>query len=195
MAEMTVRELIYERKQGVPTEAARERAERRKQGLPLDAPLGQRPQSGGGAAGGGGGEGRGGERGGGGGGGGGGDDDDDGPPLTLWEEERMRREDEEEALHGPRLAGDDDEGGAEGAFAPQLRFDEDGNMVVDESSLSVTAGRATRLQHTGQVEDAERLGVTSSSYLSRAPSTSWSAADTAAFYEALRGRRHSGEPW
>jgi len=97
----------------------------------------------------------------------------------------MRREDEDEALHGPRLAGDD-EGGAEGAFAPQLRFDEDGNMVVDESSLSVTAGRATRLQHTGQVEDAERLGVTSSSYLSRAPSTSWSVADTAAFYEALR---------
>jgi len=104
--------------------------------------------------------------------------------LAAWEEEQMRLEDEAQMEHGPMLEGDVPTASA--AFAPQLRFDASGRIIVDQETLQVTANRAARAVVAGQVEEESGLGVTSSAYMHRAPSTAWALADTYSFFEALR---------
>eukprot|EP00962_Isochrysis_galbana_P014136 scaffold4028_cov122-Isochrysis_galbana.AAC.2 len=180
MIEMTVRELIHERKQGVPTSSALARAGRRR----VAAGNGTGDGAGGGAGADGsasgatesdgtGGPARGSSAGRGG-----------GDHLAAWEEEQMRLEDEAQMEHGPMLEGDVPTASA--AFAPQLRFDASGRIIVDQETLQVTANRAARAVVAGQVEEESGLGVTSSAYMHRAPSTAWALADTYSFFEALR---------
>jgi hypothetical protein len=104
--------------------------------------------------------------------------------LSYWEEEQMRLDDEADIEHGPLLEGDVPPPSA--AFAPQLRFDADGNIILDADTLQVTANRAARSGPAGQIEEEPSVGITSSAYMHRAPSTAWATADTYSFFEALR---------
>lgn len=86
-------------------------------------------------------------------------------------------------------ADDDDDGGV---VAPQVRIDENGEIVIDQSSLFVPATNSNSNddQFTGFVSTIEdgRLGshISSASFKKRESSSKWSSAESARFYEALR---------
>eukprot|EP00965_Chrysotila_dentata_P034488 1147709-Pleurochrysis_carterae.AAC.1 len=69
----------------------------------------------------------------------------------------MEAEDLDEVLHGPRLQTDDEFGEMAGTapmgFTPQLRII-DGQMVLDEASLQVTASRESGVQLQARCGDA-----------------------------------------
>ena len=129
---------------------------------------------------------------------------------------RAQQAAEEEALLGPRLAGDDDDhddeeshddedmdgneseadADADGAsgematdetpgFTPQLRI-VNGQIVLDEESLHVTAQPVATERLAAIVEEDMGAGVTSASYLNRSPSMPWSKEETEAFLSSLR---------
>ena len=196
MEEMSVRELICERTQGVPMSSARVVRSRNRRN-PGDArpplsveglvPDGVFPM-----------------------GGGGGRSFVFARDAEEAAELRAQQEAEEEALHGPQLAEGDDDAGEEGAagtaggvvqaelaegdgtadaggsgFTPQLRI-VDGRIVLDEASLHVTAQPAQTENLAPTIEEETGAGVTSASYLNRAPSLPWSADETKRFLDALR---------
>jgi hypothetical protein len=177
MIEMTVRELIHERKQGIPTSAALARSGRRRAGTAGEGegangrPAGVTDgDDGGGVAGagsvsGGSGAARGGAAGGGVAGSGAvGSGSSAGPSggngsagcgssgassaragasarassdhFSLWEKEQMRLDDLAEMENGPMLEGDAP--GERAAFAPQLRFDSAGQIILDVDTLQVS---------------------------------------------------------
>lgn len=85
--------------------------------------------------------------------------------------------------------GVDDDGGV---VAPQVRIDENGEIVIDKSSLFVSATNSNSNddQFTGFVSTVEdgRLGsqISSASFKKRESSTKWSSTESKRFYEALR---------
>ena len=88
--------------------------------------------------------------------------------------------DEEEAVEDCA----DHESDSDGRFIPQLRI-VNGQIVLDEASLHVSAQPAApRLAPT--IEEDSGGGVTSASYLNRAPSLPWSPTETEAFLAALQ---------
>ncbi len=75
--------------------------------------------------------------------------------------------------------------------APQVRIDENGNIVVDQDSLVVSAGVTINAERErGQVTTIENLAVgaqiTSASYARREAAIKWEEAETEKFYNALR---------
>ena len=180
MIDMTVRELIHERTQGIPTSSAIARVRQRKEvgtAAPVPAETSEDPTQSETA-----------ERG-----------DADGERrqssragheyegLSLWEQDAMLREDEEVVMYGAEHEEEEEEESTSRAgFAPQLRFDASGQIILDEDTLQVTTNRTDRSVMLGRVEEESGLGVTSSSYMHRSPSTAWAEADTMAFFEALR---------
>jgi len=74
-------------------------------------------------------------------------------------------------------------------MAPQLRLDADGNIVIDEASLVVTAGGPIRDEHEVRDVTTVEFGtnhVTSLSFRPRERTPRWTEADTELFYEGLR---------
>lgn len=80
---------------------------------------------------------------------------------------------------------------ADEVVAPQVTLDEDGNIVIDQSSLVVSAGTATnaeleRRDVTTVENHAYSSHITSATYAKRESSSRWEAAETDSFYAALR---------
>lgn len=78
----------------------------------------------------------------------------------------------------------------EAVLAPQMTLDEDGNIVVDQASLVVTArgggGDARRSARVTMVENVARgAHITSGSFMRREKGTKWEHKDTESFYAAL----------
>ena len=73
------------------------------------------------------------------------------------------------------------------AMAPQVIIDEEGNIVVDQSSLFVETPRITTDTNAPVVEgSSERAHITSASFAKREKSMKWSSIDTEKFYLSLR---------
>lgn len=75
--------------------------------------------------------------------------------------------------------------------APQVTLDQDGNIVIDQSSLVVSAGTAGNAElDRGDITTVENHAysshITSATYSKRERSTRWEAAETDCFYAALR---------
>ena len=93
-----------------------------------------------------------------------------------WGEEAEEEEEEEEEEAGA---------GGDGAFIPQLKM-VDGQIVFDEATLQVTAQPSEAANLATMVEEDTGQGVTSASYLNRAPSLPWTPEETKAFLAALQ---------
>jgi len=75
------------------------------------------------------------------------------------------------------------------SLAPQLRFDDDGNIVIDEASLVVTMGVPSGDELALQQMEAVEVGmnhVSSASFSKRQYASPWSQQETELFYDALR---------
>lgn len=75
--------------------------------------------------------------------------------------------------------------------APQVTLDEEGNIVIDQDSLVVSAGKAINAEkERGNVTTVENLAVgsqiTSASYAKRESAVKWEPTETEKFYNALR---------
>lgn len=84
-------------------------------------------------------------------------------------------------------SGDD----ADDVVAPQMTIDENGNIVIDQASLVVTATAATSNDNDQRdvttIENHEYTNhVTSASYAKRESATKWEEGETDNFYTALR---------
>lgn len=74
--------------------------------------------------------------------------------------------------------------------APQVRLDEDGNIVVDQASLVVTAAALGDSQRSGRVTTVENVAqgkhITAGSFAKREKGSKWSVDDTNRFFQAIR---------
>ena len=85
----------------------------------------------------------------------------------------------------PRDTAEAGGGVEENGFVPQLRI-VNGQIVLDEESLHVSARPTETIHLAPTVEEDSGGGVTSASYLNRAPSLPWSQKETEEFLAALQ---------
>lgn len=127
------------------------------------------------------------------------------PPEEATEESGRRQgpvaqqpnEQEAEEAEGENKDGDDGDDGddeegeeEEDVVAPQMKIDEDGNIVIDQASLVVSAGTATNAEMDRGAVTVENHAfsnhITSATYSKRESATKWESEETDRFYEALR---------
>lgn len=106
-------------------------------------------------------------------------------------EEREAENDAEKEAEKDAEKDDEEEGEEdEDVVAPQVTIDEDGNIVIDQSSLVVSAGTATNAElDRGAVtveNHAFSTHITSATYSKREAAMKWEPVETNQFYEALR---------
>ena len=184
--EMTVRELISERSRGIPMQSALHG--KRKRGEAAQSRRGSRPgmteeermaeedaevvANGPQLA---------------------GDDGTFAPDDDGYDDEVLSEADQPE-MDGQVDEGSDEEDASEAAaeseqpaFAPQLTLGPDGQLVLDEASLQVTAsGSGASAAAMGAGVEDDGAPVTSCSYLNRSAAVPWGKDETERFYSALR---------
>lgn len=95
-----------------------------------------------------------------------------------------------EAENGGENASGEEEEEEEDVVAPQVTIDEDGNIVIDQASLVVSAGTTTNAEADRVAVTVENHAfsnhITSATYSKRESALRWSGIETDQFYEALR---------
>jgi len=104
-----------------------------------------------------------------------------GPVQTAEKAQNVEQKASEE-----KQESSDSEEEAGGIVAPQLTFDDEGNIIVNEESLMVTAGAETEVDPRPTIEVDPNAYVNSMTYMKREKSRRWSRPETDLFFEAVQ---------